>query len=82
MFALSTIFVKPMPMKEENIELYNKIVTGIRKAHRQLLETSAEKNESLVISGPNGEVLVVPAKQLLWEREQQFTDLVSQAFPF
>ncbi len=54
-----------MPLRKENIELGNKIKAGIQKALRKLVETSAAKNETLVISGPNGEVLIVPAKELL-----------------
>jgi hypothetical protein len=57
-------------LKEENIELCNKIIAGIRKAQRKLLETSAAKNESLVISDGNRGVIVVPARELLWKHEQ------------
>lgn len=66
MATFGILFVsKPILMKKENLELKNKIIAGIEKALKKLVENSAAKNESLVISGPNGEVLTVPAKELL-----------------
>ncbi len=53
-----------MALKKENAELRDKIVTGLRKAVDKLIETSAAKNDYLVIC-VNGEVKKVPAKELL-----------------
>jgi hypothetical protein len=50
---------KPQPS-----ELFSKILQGMRKASRKLVEESAARGRSLVIS-VNGEVKRVPAKELL-----------------
>jgi hypothetical protein len=54
-----------MEIKKENIELRNKIMTGIKKAMEKLFEHSAANNEKLVISDENGKVKIVPAKDLI-----------------
>ena len=50
---------KPQPS-----ELFSKILEGMRKASRKLVEESAARGGSLVIS-VNGEVKKVPAMDLL-----------------
>ena len=50
---------KPQPS-----ELFSKILKGMQKASRKLVEESAARGRSLVIS-VNGEVKKVPAKDLL-----------------
>ena len=50
--------------KPEPSELFSKILEGMRKASRKLVEESAARGRSLVIS-VNGEVKKVPAKDLL-----------------
>lgn len=50
---------KPQPS-----ELFSKILEGMRRASRKLVEESAARGRSLVIS-VNGEVKRVPAKDLL-----------------
>lgn len=45
-------------------ELFTKILQGMRKASRKLVEESAALGRSLVIS-ENGEVKKIPAKDLL-----------------
>ena len=50
---------KPQPS-----ELFSKILAGMKKASRKLVEESAAQGCSLVIS-INGEVKNVPAKELL-----------------
>jgi hypothetical protein len=45
--------------------LSEKILQGIRKAVRKLVETSAANDESLVIGDKDGNVKIVPAKELL-----------------
>jgi len=52
-------------LKPENIELRNKIMEGIRMAVNELVISSAERNEKLVIADADGNVLHVPAKDLL-----------------
>lgn len=57
-----------MIAQTENAELdefSNKIISGVNKALRKLVETSAANNESLVISDGEGNVKSVPAKELL-----------------
>ena len=57
-----------MIAQTENTELdefSNKIISGVNKALRKLVETSAANNESLVISDGEGNVKSVPAKELL-----------------
>ena len=54
-----------MEIKKENIELRNKIITGIKKAVEKLIVNSAAQNEKLVISDENGKVKIVFAKDLI-----------------
>lgn len=51
--------------KKELDELGDKIIYGVNKALRQLVETSAANNESLVVSDGKGNPKTVPAKELL-----------------
>jgi len=46
-------------------ELAVKVIGGMRKAVRQLVETSAANNENLVIGDKDGSFKSVPAKELL-----------------
>ena len=50
---------------EDKIELPEKVLTGLRKAIRKLVESSAANNENLVIGNKEGEIKIVPAKELL-----------------
>lgn len=50
--------------KPQITELFSKILAGMKKASRQLVEESAAQGRSLVIS-ENGQVKSVPAKDLL-----------------
>lgn len=54
-----------MNMKPENIELTNKIMAGIKKAVSDLVIKSAANDETLVIADKEGNVQLVPAKDLL-----------------
>ena len=54
-----------MEIKPENVELRNKIMAGVNMAVRELVILSAERNEKLVIADAEGNVLHVPAKDLL-----------------
>jgi hypothetical protein len=51
--------------KTEISELSEKVLTGLRKALRRLIENSAANNESLVIADKDGNIKTVPAKELL-----------------
>ena len=42
-----------------------KILGGVNKALKNLVETAAAKNDTLVVSDGNGNVKSVPAKELL-----------------
>jgi hypothetical protein len=53
-----------MPLKPENIILRNKIVAGIKKARRKLLEERADNNDTVVIS-VKGVPTNVPAREVL-----------------
>ncbi|GAC1301060.1 MAG: hypothetical protein NVSMB24_03180 [Mucilaginibacter sp.] len=46
-------------------EFSKKILLGVNKALRKLVETSASDNKNLVISDGKGNVRSVPAKELL-----------------
>ena len=46
-------------------ELSEKILNGLRKALKNLVETKAAKNENLVIGDKDGNIKIVPAKELL-----------------
>jgi hypothetical protein len=52
-------------LKPENLELQRKIMEGANKAYKKLVIESAERNENLVIADRDGNVLHVPAKDLL-----------------
>ena len=51
--------------KTEISELSEKVLTGLRKALRRLIENSAANNESLVIADKDGNIKTVPAIELL-----------------
>jgi hypothetical protein len=53
-----------MSLKQENIELLNKIEAGLKLAVRRLYEQKAANNETAVVS-INGEIKHIPAKDLL-----------------
>jgi hypothetical protein len=46
-------------------ELSEKVLLGMKKALRKLVETSAANNEDLVIGDKDGKIMNVPAKDLL-----------------
>ncbi len=46
-------------------EFAEKVLYGVNKALRKLVETSAANNESLVIGDGKGNVKSVPAKEIL-----------------
>ena len=50
---------------KDRTQLPEKVLTGLRNALRKLVETSAANNESLVIADKDGNVKIVPAKELL-----------------
>ena len=50
---------------KDRIQLPEKVLTGLRKALRKLVESSAANNESLVIADKEGNIKTVPAKELL-----------------
>jgi len=54
-----------MKIKPENVELRNKILKGVDMAFKELVISSAEKNQSLVIADKEGNIQHVPAKELL-----------------
>jgi len=51
--------------KVEASEFAEKIIFGVRKAVRQLIEKSAANDESLIIGDGKGNFGPVPAKELL-----------------
>jgi len=46
-------------------ELEAKVLEGIRRANRKLVETAAANNESLIIGDKKGGFNAIPAKDLL-----------------
>ena len=46
-------------------ELSEKVLRGMKKALKKLVETSAANNEDLVIGDKDGKIMTVPAKDLL-----------------
>jgi hypothetical protein len=46
-------------------ELSEKVLLGMRKAIKKLVETSAANNEELIVSDGHGNPKSVPAKELL-----------------
>lgn len=55
-----------MENRSTNItELSDRILQGITKALRKLVETSAANGESLVVSNKDGKIRTIPAKELL-----------------
>ena len=54
------------PTKKTDLDDFaEKILYGVNKALRKLVETSAANNESLVVGDDNGGFKSVPAKELL-----------------
>jgi len=52
-------------VSKDKTQLPERVLMGLRKALRQLVENSAANNESLVIADKDGNVKTVPAKELL-----------------
>ena len=50
---------------KDRTQLPEKVLTGLRKALRKLVESGADNNESLVIADKDGNIKTVPAKELL-----------------
>lgn len=46
-------------------ELSNKVLGGVKKAVRKLIETNAANDEDMVIGNKDGSFKIVPAKELL-----------------
>jgi hypothetical protein len=46
-------------------ELSEKVLQGMKKALKRLVETSARNNEDLVIGDKDGKIKTIPAKDLL-----------------
>jgi len=46
-------------------ELSDKVLRGVKKAVRKLVETNAVNNEDMVIGNKDGSFKIVPAKELL-----------------
>jgi hypothetical protein len=54
-----------MTKKTDIVELSDRVLRGLRKALKNLVETKAAKNETLVIADKDGNIKIVPAKELL-----------------
>ena len=57
-------------MKSENLQIdpsAQKIIKGVNKALRKLIEESAALNKSLIVADEKGNPISVPAKKLLKE---------------
>ncbi|SDD81231.1 hypothetical protein SAMN04487996_102247 [Dyadobacter soli] len=53
------------PKKENFSQILDKIVAGVNKAVKKMVEESALRDESVVIGEKNGQARRVPAKELL-----------------
>ncbi len=51
--------------KADTDALSEKVLLGMKKALKKLVETSAANNEDLVIGDKDGKIMMVPAKDLL-----------------
>lgn len=51
--------------EKELLELSAKVMQGMKKAMRKLVESSAAENKKLVVGDKNGNPIEVPAKDLL-----------------
>jgi len=51
--------------KTELDELADKVLIGVRRAVRKLVETAAANNRNLIVADKNGNPQSVPAKELL-----------------
>jgi len=60
-----TILNKASMSNKDRTQLPEKVLTGLRKALRKLVESSADNNESLVIADKDCNIKTVPAKELL-----------------
>jgi hypothetical protein len=55
-----------MENKKTNVnELAEKVLEGMKKALKKLVETKAKNNQDLVIGDKDGNIRTVPAKDLL-----------------
>lgn len=53
------------PDKENFSQILDKIVVGVNKAVKNMIEESALRDESIVIGEKNGQARRIPAKELL-----------------
>lgn len=49
----------------DEMDLASKVIEGIRRANRKMVEAAAANNESLIVGDDNGGFMAVPAKELL-----------------
>jgi hypothetical protein len=55
-----------MESKKTNVnELAEKVLEGMKKALKKLVETKAKNNQDLVIGDKDGNIKTIPAKDLL-----------------
>jgi hypothetical protein len=57
--------------KNDIAELSEKVLGGVQKALRKLVETNAANDEEMVIGDKDGNVRTVPAKDLLSKLQNQ-----------
>jgi hypothetical protein len=55
----------PENSKNDIAELSEKVLAGVQKALRKLVETNAANGEEMVVGDKDGNVRTVPAKDLL-----------------
>ena len=55
----------PENNKNDIAELSEKVLAGVQKALRKLVETNAANDEEMVVGDKDGNVRTVPAKDLL-----------------
>ena len=61
----------PENSKNDIAELSEKILAGVQKALRKLVETNAANDEEMVVGDKDGNVRTVPAKDLLAKLQNQ-----------
>jgi hypothetical protein len=61
----------PENSKNDIAELSEKVLGGVRKALRKLVETNAANNEEMVLGDKDGNVKTIPAKDLLARLQNQ-----------
>ena len=60
-----------MEHREQYSEFARKVIHGVKIAHKKMVHEKALKGENIVIADTNGEITIVPARDLIKKNKSQ-----------